>query len=402
MSRDPHSFHASNSWPEPSAEERAASRALCELIGDEIAREGPMHFARFMELALYAPGLGYYSAGKPKFGAAGDFLTAPELGGGLAYCLARQIAQVCQALPNADILEVGAGSGRLMIELLGELERLGALPRRYLVLELSAALRARQESQLASRLPQLQDRVRWIDRLPDAGFRGIVLGNELLDAMPVERVRITADGVQELRVAHGLEGFYWAYSQAPPALTELVLRRLGADACLPGYTTEIGHHAEAWVHSMAERLAAGLLLLIDYGFPRDEFYHPDRRDGTLMCHYHHRAHGDPLIHVGLQDITAHVDFSAVADAARAQGLELLGYTSQASFLIAAGLAEYAQQIDMNDTRAWLARTDEIKKLSLPHEMGELFKVIALGRGLDLPLLGFQLADRRARLSSSLS
>jgi SAM-dependent MidA family methyltransferase len=394
MAADRPSPHgAPPSLPAPTPAQAARSAALSALIRGEIeAGGGAVSFARFMERALYAPGLGYYSSGEEKFGAGGDFVTAPELGPLFARCLARQCAELLERLGEADILEAGAGSGALAAELLLELERLGRLPRRYLILELSAALRARQRQTLAARAPQLTERVQWLERLPDR-LRGIVLGNELLDALPVERFRVAADGVRELGVGWENESFVWRERPANAALRT----RIEPLALAPGYTSEIGLQAEAWIGSIAEILEQGVLLLADYGFPRAEFYHPERAMGTLMCHYRQRAHDDPLIRVGLQDITAHVDFSAMAEAGRAAGLDLLGYTSQAMFLLGCGLDEIMAASDPADARAHLALAQQAKKLTLPHEMGELFKVIALGRGVDRLLRGFALQDRQGRL-----
>ncbi len=382
-----------NDLPVPGADEQSVSAALTERLRDEIeASGGAIDFSRFMARALYEPGLGYYSGGRQKFGIAGDFVTAPEMGSLFADCLARPCAQTLQAT-NGDILEAGAGSGVLAADLLLALEKLGTLPANYFILELSADLRARQRETLARKAPHLAARVRWLDTLPAKGFRGVVLGNELLDAMPVERFRMTAWGLKQLQVGREDGRFVWRERTADRAVQE----RIGP-ICLPeGYTSEIGFAAEGWMRSIADALEQGALLLIDYGFPRAEFYHAQRRAGTLMCHYRQRAHDDPLMLVGLQDITAHVDFSAIAHAGQEAGLDLLGYTSQASFLLDNGLEEIVAASDPNDVRAHLALTSQIKKLTLPHEMGELFKIIALARGIEAPLAGFRQQDRRARL-----
>jgi SAM-dependent MidA family methyltransferase len=379
--------------PEPTPEERARNAALAAVLRAEIdAAGGALPFARFMELALYAPQLGYYTGGKHKFGPEGDFITAPELGKVFARCLARLCAPILEAT-RGDILEAGAGSGALAAELLLELERLGALPGTYFILELSNELRARQRETIATRAPHLTARVHWLDTLPTTGFRGVVLGNELLDALPVERFRVQNGNAIRLGVGTENEHFVWRELEADAALRARVAELKLAD----GYESELGLAAEGWVRSIAERLEQGALLLIDYGFPRAEFYHPDRRQGTLMCHYKHRAHADPLMYVGLQDITAHVDFSAVARAGIEAGMELLGYTSQALFLIGCGLDEVAATLMQGDDRTRLTVANEIKKLTLPQEMGELFKVIALGRGLATPLRGFAVQDRHERL-----
>ena len=385
--------------PPPSPEAQAHSARLRELIAAEIAAAGgAISFARYMELALYAPGLGYYSAGAQKFGAAGDFITAPELSPLFARCLARQCAQVLRGLGRGDVLEVGAGSGALAADLLSALAELDCLPGRYFILERSADLRARQQVLLRERAPQWAARVVWLEQLPAAPFHGVVLANELLDALPVHLFTLDEAGPRELCV--GLDDRAFAWRTAPLsdsnllARIELIRQTQGEDALPMAYTSEINLAAEAWLRSVAEVLAAGVVLLIDYGFPRREYYHPQRASGTLMCHYRHRAHADPLILPGLQDITAHVDFTALAEAALECGLSVAGYTTQAAFLLAAGITEQLAAAAEQDQ---LQLAQHVKKLTLPHEMGELFKVMALSRGVDEPLLGFAWRDLRAKL-----
>lgn len=371
--------------------DRALNERLNAVIRDAADRAGgTLTFTRFMELALYAPGLGYYSAGRQKFGAAGDFVTAPELGSLFAHGLARNVAPVLQALPDGDLLEAGAGSGALAAALLLELERLGCLPRRYFILEVSGELRARQRACLAERAGHLLERVQWLDDLPPM-FRGVALGNELLDAMPVQRFQIENGAPHEVCVAWDQDRFTWRLG---PRLAGDAGQRLAALELPDGYTSEINLAAEGWVRTFAERLEAGVLFIFDYGFPRHEFYHPQRAQGTLMCHYRQRAHDDPLILAGVQDITAHIDFTAIAEAAHAGGLDILGYTGQGQFLLASGIAETATH---SDPKTQLTLAQEIKKLTLPHEMGELIKVLAAGRGVGCDLPGFALNDRRGRL-----
>ena len=384
---------ASPALPSPTAGEQAHHDKLMQRLREEMAAAGgAIAFDRFMELALYAPGLGYYVAGTHKFGEHGDFITAPELGSLFARCLARPCRSLLAGLGGGDILEAGAGSGVLAADLLLELESLGQLPGRYLILELGAELRARQHETIKRQAPHLSERVHWLDDLP-RDFRGMVLANEVLDAMPVTRFRVTQDGVSELFVARENQGLVWQEQPGSASLRQRV-EPLGLAA---GYTSEINLRAEAWVRRVADSLEQGALLLIDYGFPRAEFYHPQRAQGTLMCHYRHQAHDDPLRLAGLQDITAHVDFSAIAEAGVDAGLTLLGYTSQAAFLLDCGLERIMTASDPDDVRVHLALTQQIKKLTLPHEMGELFKVLALGRGVREPLPGFTLQDRRGRL-----
>jgi SAM-dependent MidA family methyltransferase len=384
--------------PAPDAEARHRAEPLAARIRDEIRDTGrPMDFSRFMELALYAPGRGYYAAPRPKFGAAGDFVTAPELSPVFAACVAEQCAPVLDALGGGDILEAGGGSGRLAAGVLAELERLGSVPGNYFILELSAALKAQQRETLSRTVPHLLERVNWLERLPEPGLRGVVLGNEVLDAMPVSRFRIDTNGPQGMGVGWADDRFVWQSMPLPDTTRRVVEQRL-AELELPvGYESEINLHAEAWVRSVAEVLDAGLMLLIDYGFPRREYYHPQRDSGTLMCHYQHRAHSDPLILVGLQDITAHVEFTAIAEAGHAAGLSVLGYTSQAGFLLGTGLPQRVEASAAGDVRQHLELSQQVKKLTLPSEMGELFKVMALGRGVDGPLAGFAVMDQRGRL-----
>lgn len=366
-----------------------------ELICREAAAGGgSLPFDRFMDLALYAPGLGYYSAGSRKFGEEGDFVTAPELTPLFSHCLASQCAQLLDRLGGGSILEFGAGSGVMAAEILLALERLGTLPERYLIMELSAELQARQRETIARLAPSQIERVEWLARLPEAGFIGVVLANEVLDAMPVQRFRLTGEGVEELHVRCGDEGPLWGATPANGRL-EARVRRLREECGLAeGYESEAGFAAEEWVATLGTFMEAGCALLVDYGFPRREYYHPQRRSGTLMCHYRHRSHPDPLILVGLQDITAHVDFTAMAEAAVAAGLQVAGYTSQANFLLATGLLG---RIEAVDARRRLEQSAAVKRLIMPGEMGELFKVLALARGVEGPLLGFQLRDERARL-----
>jgi SAM-dependent MidA family methyltransferase len=370
--------------PPPAALE--LSVRLQTLIRREItAAGGWIGFARYMELALYAPGLGYYSAGSHKLGAAGDFITAPELSPLFGRTLARQLAELLeQDIP--DIIELGAGSGALAAVLLTELAALERLPQRYLILEVSADLRQRQQAHLAATVPQLADRVSWLDRLPDQ-LQAIVIGNEVLDALPVHRVRVDQGDIEEIGVIANDDHFAWACRPASAPLQQAVSARDLPD----DYETEINLAAPALISSLAQGLTRGVLLFIDYGFPAHEFFHPQRNRGTLMCHYRHQAHADPFLWPGLQDITAHVDFSAVARAG--SGLNLLGYTGQAQFLINCGITELLAAVPAADTARYAPLAAQAQQLLSPAEMGELFKVIALGRGITGLLLGFRSGDR---------
>ncbi|HQU79326.1 MAG TPA: SAM-dependent methyltransferase [Azonexus sp.] len=384
------------SLPTPSPAASAHSLTLVTAIAREIgAGGGWISFARFMEMALYQPGLGYYSAGARKFGAAGDFVTAPEMTAYFGRALARQVAQV-MAASAPHVLEVGAGSGRLAADLLLELERLDALPESYDILDLSADLRERQQATLAAAAPHLLARVLWLDRLPEA-FSGVVVANELLDAMPAHVVAWRENGIFERGV--GLDdsgGFTWNERPASGALLAAA-EEIGGQCCLPpGYESEISLAARAWAAEWGHRLQRGALLLIDYGFPRREFYHQQRGRGTLMCHYRHHSHPDPFYLPALQDVTVHVDFTAIIAAADAAGLDLLGYTSQGQFLLNCGILDLLA-VESAGSTDYIRAAGAINKLLMPHEMGELFKVIAIGRGIDQPLCGFASGDQSRRL-----
>lgn len=346
-----------------------------------------------MELALHAPGLGYYAAGAAKFGPQGDFVTAPELTPLFAGALARQLGELIER-GCTRIVELGAGTGRMAADILAELQRLDRLPDRYEIVELSADLRARQ-ALTASALPaELGARLHWLDTLP-ALSHAVILGNEVLDALPVGLIRVEAGEVQELGVALTADrtAFRWCARPATGALREAA-RALD----LPdGYTTEIHLAAQRLVRTLAEQMTHSVALFIDYGFPVSEYYHPQRSGGTLMCHYRHRAHPDPLCLPGLQDITAHLDFSALARVAVESGAELLGYTQQAHFLMNCGLLDALAALDPQDVRRYAPACAAAQKLLSPAEMGELFKVIAFGRGIDPPLRGFRNGDRSGLL-----
>lgn len=386
--------------PAPEAAERERVAPLLERIADEIAAHGgALPFPRYLELALYAPGLGYYSGPTPKLGAAGDFVTAPELSPLFARCLARQCAEVLTALGGGDILEFGAGTGSLAAETLLALQAMGSAPRRYLLLELSGPLRARQARTLATRAPALFDRVQWIEALPAARLEGVVLANEVVDAIPFHRVRREPDGFSELYV--GLAGGRLAWQAGPPSSPAIAQRMGRVEAALggalpPGYLTEVAPARDAWVRTVGGLLGRGAVIVIDYGYPRAEYYHPQRREGTLACHYRHRAHTDPLALTGLQDVTAHVEYTSLAEAAIEAGLTVAGFASQADFLLGNGLLDELAA-DAGGDWGRLTRASEAKRLVLPGLMGEAFKVLALTRGLDLRLRGFAQRDRRARL-----
>jgi SAM-dependent MidA family methyltransferase len=383
--------------PPLAPDEQAHSSRVAEHIRAFIAeRGGVIGFDAFMRLALYAPGLGYYSAGATKLGAAGDFVTAPEISNLFSRCLARQTADVLRNM-GGDVLELGAGSGRMAADILTELAALDCLPARYLILEVSADLAARQRERLAQLPAELSRRVQWLTRWPEPPIRGVVLANEVLDAMPVERFVLRAApagiGVFGLGVAVEGERFVWRETSPTPEAMHAIADIVEAlPAPLPdGYVSEVCLSFQPWIASLAAHLEEGVALLIDYGLPRAQLYHPERVNGTLRCHFRHRAHDDPFINVGLQDITAWVDFTRVAEAADAAGLEVLGFATQAGFLIGAGI-EAVLTTDMQaaaaDMKAQTRIAGEARRLLLPGEMGEVFKVIALARRYESPLAGF--------------
>jgi SAM-dependent MidA family methyltransferase len=358
-----------------------------------------MSFCEFMEMALYEPGLGYYSAGLEQFGAGGDFVTAPEAGQLFARCLARQATQLGTALGGDwDILELGAGSGRLASDLLVALGEERA-PARYRILDRSGALRQRQRERLANSPAWLLERVEWLDAPPGEPWQGLLLANEVIDALPVERFQVGDAGDEQLLVTAFDGKLAWSSRPAPEALMQRLAHiRVGLAAPWPsGYRSELLSTLPAWLKAVTDTLQRGVALFIDYGHPRREYYHPERMDGTLKCHYRQRVHHDPLTWPGLQDITASVDFTALAEAGDDAGLECLGYTSQAMFLLGAGLMEESADIESLPQRERLARAREIRLLTLPGEMGEAFHCMALGRGIDIALDGFARQDLRGRL-----
>lgn len=422
--------------------------ALEALIRDEIkAAGGQLPFDRFMELALYAPGLGYYVAGAPKLGSQGDFVTAPEISPLFARCLAtvcREVLIACRSddtragrpdceagspdstnvqgavnphgarqdnasqkrvggietTAGLDLLELGAGNGALAAELLANLADKGPLPERYLILEPSPDLAQRQLQTIAARVPELLERCHWLDRLPER-LNGIIIANEVLDAMPVHRFQIgNAAQIQEICVGADGDELIETRSESPTAALQaavLALHSAGL-ATQPGYRSEINLRLAPWTQALGTMLGTGLFLVIDYGYPRSELYLDERDQGTLMCHSHHRAHSDPYRDIGLQDITAHVDFSALAEAGQSAGLVLKGYTTQANFLIGCGIDALIAEAAAADPTSMLELTAGAKQLLLPSAMGERFQVMGLSRGLDtLPLSGFAVRDLSARL-----
>lgn len=399
MSRPETPSAAQARWPEPDAEALAHSARVVEAVAREIEQAGGwISFRRYMDLVLYAPGLGYYAAGSRKLGADGDFVTAPEISPLFARCLARQCAEILAAVDGGELFEFGAGSGAMAAELLLELESLGCPLRRYRILEPSPELRQRQRETLSARAPNGLDRVEWVEALPRRPIAGVVLANEVLDAMPVQCFVLTERGVSERGVGLSDQGLTWVEREAETVLRERVEQILeGRARPAPGYRSELNPGLGPWLRSLAGLLESGAALLIDYGYPRHEYYAEERRDGTLLCHYRHRAHDDPFLWPGLQDITASVDFTAVAERAVDAGLAVAGYTTQAGFLIASGLdSVYQAALDARPEQLY-ALSQQVQRLTLPAEMGERFQVIGLTRGLDRSLSGFSLRDLAHRL-----
>ena len=390
--------------------DRARSHTLLQQILSAIAaNQGSISFADYMERALYTPELGYYSSDAQKFGPQGDFVTAPEISSLFSQCIAKQYEQIANHVAEASILEIGAGSGQMACDIILALAKNNHLPTQYFILEKSKNLQERQKQKLATLCPEHQNRVQWIDTLPKSGFKGLIVANEVLDAMPVHRFQIQNHQAYELRVVENQgqlteKAFPWDH----PFLEPLIARAKSQHWPSP-YSSEINLNVQAWMQDLSACLRQGVILLIDYGFPASEYYHPDRSMGTLMCHHRHSAHTDPFVDPGLHDITAHVDFSAIAEAAQTTGLELLGYTHQAAFLLGCGIhADASASAGANtptagidtalaDSKKQIMQHHALQQLLSPAEMGELFKVIALGRGMDTPLMGFDWLDLQHKL-----
>jgi SAM-dependent MidA family methyltransferase len=389
---------ARNILPEPPGELKQHSAALQARIRAAIAETGSIPFSRYMEMALYEPGLGYYSAGLHKLGESGDFVTSPELGPLFAGCLARQACETGADLGEYQVLEVGAGTGKLAADFLNQLNPETA-PSGYRILERSADLRRVQQARIEREAPAWLHRVEWLDQPPADEWQGLLIANEVLDALAVERFQVSDGAVQQLCVNDTGESFEWAPHAAPPEL-EAAVRHVESDTGKPfpdGYRSEIQLHLGDWLKSVTGSMKRGLALFVDYGYPRSEYYLPERRDGTLMCHYRHRAHDDPFFWPGLQDLTAWVDFTALAEAADACGLDVSGYTTQTMFLVGSGLEEVLQENMAVATDGGVALADEARQLTLPGMMGERFQVMGLARGLAQEPAAFSLNDLRYRL-----
>jgi len=383
------------SLPKPDATSAAHSERVSAFIRERICDAGgDISFAEYMQHALYAPGLGYYSAGATKFGEQGDFITAPEVSSVFGHIVARQCADVLTQINGGDILEYGAGTGKLAVDILTCLAELDALPSAYRILEVSADLRERQEQYVRQNAPDLAQLVTWV-RVPPDPVRGVIVANEVLDALPVERFVRRDAGVQQQRVHAGHQGFGFVESAAPEGLAssvENIEREIGEQ--LPdGYVSEVCIALPDWIGQLSGSLHEGVVLLFDYGVSRREYYARERSEGWLRCHFRHHAHNDPLIMPGIQDLTAWVDFTSVAAAAAEAGFDVAGYSTQAQFLMAGGLDEEMQGFGMLSLEMQLELSRQIKTLTLPGEMGEHFKCMALRKGSSATPSAFDLADR---------
>ena len=389
--------------PPPDADARAHSALLRDVIAEQVlAAGGSLPFWKFMELALYAPGLGYYSAGAHKFGPGGDFTTAPELSPLYAACVADALTPVLQQLgPEALFVEVGGGSGAFAETCLAKLLANDALPARYAILEPSADLRQRQRDRLQERLPPLLfELVEWLDGPIQDAWNGVLFANEVLDALPTPRFAIRQGEVFEEYVVLDAQGEFLSVTQPADALLRAAVRHVERNLQAPlaeGYCSEILPQLPYWIQAVGGLLSQGAMLFVDYGYPREEYYLPERNDGTLICHYQHRAHYDPFFQPGLQDLTASVDFTALAEAGINAGFDLAGYSSQSNFLLGNGLQDRLEAIQNIENQAVRYRRHmEIKKLTLPGQMGERFQVMGFERGVDFRA-SFAMGDMSQRL-----
>lgn len=366
--------------------------SLIDIIRQRIQTHGPMPFHEFMERALYTAHLGYYSSSLPKLGKHGDFITAPELTPLFAYTLANEFAPILKTFEQPVLFEFGAGSGQFCVDILTKLEEKQALPDAYHILDVSEGLKHQQQTLIKEKIPHLIDRIAWLSAWPTETFSGIIIVNEVLDAMPVHAFLYTSEGLMEKHVTLNEQGdleFTYLLCQNERMLAHF---ESIAPYIQPTYQSEMNLSLAGWMQQCYAMLEKGGLFIIDYGFPRHEYYHPERNQGTVMCHYQHRAHANPLIHLGEQDITAHVDFTHVAEAGDSAGFHVAGYTNQAAFLLANGLLSL-----LSDRPNDNASQQAVKQLIQPHEMGELFKVMALTKNLNMPLMGFNRYDKRASL-----
>jgi len=368
--------------------------SLIQTLKTHLKQVHEIPFVEFMQCALYSPAEGYYSSGLQKLGSQGDFTTAPELTPLFGQVIANQCQQILTQVESPTLFEYGAGTGRLCADILKHLEQQNCLPEKYFILEVSANLRHRQQEWIKQEIPHLAHLVTWLDSWPDQAFNGVILANEVLDAMPIHRFMLSDEGVLESYIT--LDAQNELIETFKPSQNERLITYVKERLTLQSpYLSEVNLFLDDWISNNYRILNQGAVLLIDYGFPRHEYYHSDRKQGTLMCHYHHHAHTNPLEHPGEQDITAHVDFTHVAEAGQTAGFHIAGYTNQASFLLSNGLLSLMSSIENKHEQ--IKETQAVKQLIQPSEMGELFKVIALTKNLDIDLNGFQLHDKRVSL-----
>jgi len=394
-----------NSLPLPDQDALEHSGKVKQCLLDKIAVTESIPFTEFMNTVLYEPGLGYYSAGSTKLGEEGDFITAPEISSLFSQSLAQAILPALESIENCSILEVGAGSGKMAVAILEHLRHLDILPTHYYILELSADLRLRQKSLIEEKIPELCDKIIWLDNFPD-NLNAIVIANELLDAMPVVRFKKELDDIAIEYVSEKDGEFHYNYSHDDNEIYKRAKKRVQEieEICgefEDGFISEINFNAEDWLASIEEKLTTGVIVLIDYGYPQHEYYHPQRNKGTLNCFYRHRHHSNPFLYPGLQDLTAHIDFTAIADSGVNNNLNLIGYTSQSSFLFGAGIAQLAEKRSAkfadDDIVSQIEMANEVKKLTMPYEMGEIVKVIGFSKSCEITLEAFHFKDMRDHL-----
>ena len=384
-------------WTQPDAFASRHSVAVARYLRRQIEDAGGvLPFDQYMDMVLYAPGLGYYATGTRKFGQGGDFVTAPEIGPLFGRCLAHEVGLVLETIDDACLLEFGAGSGALAQSLIEALSADGRLPSRYCILEISPDLRERQRQRLEPLAEHHGLKIEWLEQLPDEPLQGVILANEVVDAFAVTRFCVIQGRPWRAGISIDGDGFAWEWIDDldPDSGAAKIVQQY---ELVEGYISEVCPRAQAWIHALGVSLQRGLALVIDYGFPAREYYLPERSQGTLRCHYQHRAHNDPLILPGIQDVTCHVNFSALAEAGRTAGFDVLGYTSQESYLLALGLLDLATPQPDDDANVMLSRAAEVKQLILPSQMGEAFKVMALGKNIEQALAGFKLRDRSSSL-----
>ncbi|MDH5180004.1 MAG: SAM-dependent methyltransferase [Gammaproteobacteria bacterium] len=378
----------------------ANSKEVTRLLTEAIRRHGGrITFDRFMDIAMFAPGRGYYDSINHIFGDSGDFTTAPELSPFFGRCIARQIMQVMAEQGQTSILEFGAGSGILAQTILMELEKFNQLPQTYYIYDISPSLRKRQFTRLNNAIPNLIDRLVWLNDMPES-FNGVILANEVLDAMPVHKV-LFRQSPPHAETFVTLKDNRLVLEDGPLSISALHDEMYKIVQLCPdihaGYHSEVNLGLKPWIARVSQMLGQGLVLLIDYGFTRREYYQAINHQGNLMCYFQHRAHDDPLLYPGIQDVTCHVDFSLVANTFREQGLQVAGYTNQGFFLAGCGLEEMYSELDSSDEEAFIRHTRCLEQLILPGAMGETFKVIALSKGISGPLIGFSVVDEQDKL-----